>query len=348
MPRHRCDRICRRPPRPRTPRTRIPDKGPCPHSCEGARCRMGGTGRDRRGRCRRPGLHRGGDARSRRRVLPAALAAGGPQSRAGRARHRRELREGSTRAGRLAHRLPRRTRAEHPAREDVAAHAVARRGRSDPAGLGRSDHRVPRCSHHRLRLSVLRDDALPDRAAPRDDHPAVGSHEDPADRRARRASLPRPRRRAAPRTQSVIRYRGSGGHDLPGDDAPVCQGGRAAATDHPAHQPALAPAVEPLGQPRHPRAEGDRPAARPVAQPPGDVHGERHQGVDSRSAGGARQLRRGGSSRPHPDPGCRGGHTLVWCLHRRPSVRPPPERPRLGRGHPVRGHSRAPHDRLAV
>ena len=61
----------------------------------------------------------------------------------------------------------------------------------------------------RLRVVVLRDAALPHRAAAGDDHPAVGAHPDPADRDPRRPALPRGLRDAAAGREPHVRHRRS-------------------------------------------------------------------------------------------------------------------------------------------
>ena len=106
------------------------------------------------------------------------------------------------------HRVPRRARSRDPRSPDVAAHAVARRGRAGAARLGRAGRRVPGRRHHRLGVGQLRDAALPHRAAAGDDHADVGAAADPAHRHPRRPALPRrggrpARRRSAGRSRSA-------------------------------------------------------------------------------------------------------------------------------------------------
>ena len=72
----------------------------------------------------------------------------------------------------------------------VAAPALAGGGRRDPARLGRADRGAAGRGDHRLRLGVVRDAALPHRAAAGDGHPPVGRQPHPADRHPRRAALP--------------------------------------------------------------------------------------------------------------------------------------------------------------
>ena len=160
-----------------------------------------------------------GDGGHGRRLLPAALAAGGPAARGGRARDRDDVRgrrprqRPATASSTSAAWHPRSPRPRCP-------RTCARGSRSGrgAAGLRRADRRAARGRDHRLRIGVLRDAALPHRAAARDDHAPLGAQRDPADRHPRRAALPRRRHRPAARRQPHVRHRRPGSPDVPGDD----------------------------------------------------------------------------------------------------------------------------------
>ncbi len=148
-------------------------------------------------------------------------------------------------------------------------------------------------------LGQLRDAALPDRAAPRDDHAHLGAAEDAADRHPRRAPLPRRGGGPPLDRQPAAGDRRTRGAHLPGDDEAVRRGGRPApARDH-ADQPAHPRAVEPLGQRGHPRAPGDRPAAGAVAAAPVGLPRARRRPVDPRSPRRPRLVRRRRAPRAH-------------------------------------------------
>ena len=126
------------------------------------------------------------------------------------------------------------------------------------------DHRAARRGHHRLRLGLVRDAALPHRAAAGDGHPELGAHPDPA--RSPSATCCATSSAAPRMPADVSRAFDIGGPDvahLPRHDAQVRGGRRAAAPAHPARAGAHPGPVQPLGRPGHPRARVDRPAARP-------------------------------------------------------------------------------------
>ena len=90
-----------------------------------------------------------------------------------------------------------------PTATALGAPARRARGRRDPARQRRADRRAAGRRHPRLRVGVVRDAALPHRAAAGDGHAAVGRQPDPADRHPRRAALPRRRRAGCPRTSTA-------------------------------------------------------------------------------------------------------------------------------------------------
>ena len=87
-----------------------------------------------------------------------------------------------------------------PSGEELSPHL---RSRAEVAeillGVRGADRRAAGRRGHRLGLGVVRDAALPDRAAAGDGHAALGAQPDPADRRPRRAALPGRLRRPAGR-----------------------------------------------------------------------------------------------------------------------------------------------------
>ena len=193
--------------------------------------------------------------------------------------HRADVRAGRARGRRRADRLPR--RAVPRGRGPLAAPGVAHRGRRDPAGLRRADHRAARRRDPRLGLGVVRDDALPHRAAAGDDRAALGGQPHPADRDPRRAALPRRVRRDAARREPRLRHRRAGRADLPRDDAALRAGRRAAPAGDRRRRRAHAAAVEPVGLARHARARRARAAARRVAGARGRLRRARHRRATS-------------------------------------------------------------------
>ena len=93
---------------------------------------------------------------------------------------------------------------------------------------GCADDRAAGRRHHRVGIGLLRDAALSDRAAAGDGHPELGAHSHPADRGAGRAALSRRLRPDAGRGQPGLRHRRSRRADVPGHDAAL-RGGRRAA-----------------------------------------------------------------------------------------------------------------------
>ena len=162
-------------------------------------------------------------------------------------------------------------------RGPLPAPGVAHRGRRDPARLRRADDRAAGRGDPRVRLGVVRDDALPDRAAAGHDRAALGRQPDPADRDPRRPALPRRLGGDARRRQPGLRHRRPGRPDLPPDDAALRRRGRPAAADHRRRQGADAEAVQPLGVPRDARAVRARAAAGRVARARGGVRRARHR-----------------------------------------------------------------------
>ena len=156
----------------------------------------------------------------RRRLLPRALA-GRARLRGDRPPRRHDHGSRCPRGRRPAHRLPGRPA---PGRAAVVAPGQPPRGRRDPAAQRRPDGRAAGRRRARLRISELRDAALPHRAAARDGHAALGRHPHPADRRSRRAALPRRRRATARRRQPDVRHRRPRSAHVPGDDGPLRQG----------------------------------------------------------------------------------------------------------------------------
>lgn len=246
------------------------------------------------------------------------------------------------------HRLPRRA---HPGRDPgprpVPAPALPRRGRRDPARLRGADHRPARRRHHRLRLGLLRNAALPDRTAPRHGHPQLGRHPRPARRRPRRPALPRRQCRHAARGQPRLRHRRPRRAHVRGDDAPLRRRRRPAPPAHPARPDADPAAVQPLDRPRHAGAAGPGPAARRVPAPRGRVRGARHRAVRTGSA--RRPDRRRPGRVPGPAQGAGGGrdHALVLRLAARCTQRPAADRPRLGGRQPLHRPARTRRRRLA-
>ena len=73
----------------------------------------------------------------------------------------------------------------------VAASALPRPRSARSSSLAGAGRGAARRGHHRLRVGLLRDAALPHRAAAGDGHAALGAQPHPADRRPRRAALSR-------------------------------------------------------------------------------------------------------------------------------------------------------------
>ena len=137
----------------------------------------------------------------------------------------------------------------------------------DPAGLGRADGRAAGGGDHRLRLGVLRDAALPDRAAAGDGHARAGCDtriQPIAVRDVLRylVGVPRAARRGQPRASTSAARTCSPTREMM---QPLRRGGRAAAAAHPAGAGADAAAVQPLGRPGHAGAARARPPAGRVA-----------------------------------------------------------------------------------
>ncbi len=170
------------------------------HPPQAARPPVGRPHRGGRGRRRRHRRGDGGAAGHRRRLLPRAQPRHRPPLRAARPGAGPQLRARRASRPRQAAGLPRRPLPRR--RRPVAPPGLAQGGRGDPARLRRADGGAAGRGDHRVGLGVVRDAALPHRAAPGDDHTALGRQPDPADRRARRPALPRGRR-AACRTTSA-------------------------------------------------------------------------------------------------------------------------------------------------
>ena len=169
-----------------------------------ARPRLVRRRRGRRGRRSTPASLRAGARRRRRRLLPAALASarGGDFAR-DRPRHGARLRQAAAAAGVGRHRLPRRPgpRRRRSCPRTCGSRREVGRHPARPRGVPTTVLRAGR--DHRLGLGVVRDAALPHRAAARDDHAALGPQPDPADRGPRRAALPRRLRRRCPPTSTA-------------------------------------------------------------------------------------------------------------------------------------------------
>ena len=246
-----------------------------------------------RGGHRRPGDGRGlerGSGRHRRRVLP------GPLHDLGR-RLRRARPPGGTgvrgcRGGPAPRRLP---GGSGPRGPRLPTPGEPRRGGRDPPGRP-AGHGVPGRAGDRLRLRLVRDGALPHRAAPRDGHPALDLQPGVAGGGRRRPGLPRGRDRARPQRHRRDRRRRA---HLQADDAGVRGGARPAAPHlrdpgagtapggplggagdtHP--QPAgSAPhrGGEPPDRRRHHPCPGALPAHHPAALPPRRGAGPRGRG----------------------------------------------------------------------
>ncbi|CAA9218510.1 MAG: Putative nucleoside-diphosphate-sugar epimerase, partial [uncultured Blastococcus sp.] len=333
LPRHRRHRLHRRPAGARTAGRRAPGAGhdPFPRADPGppvVRSGGGGARRRRRSRAGRRGV-RG----RRRRVLPDPRA--GIRARVRGDRPPDGAGDGRRRArGRCrAPRLPRRARAA--GRGPLPAPALAHRGGRDPAGLGRPDRRAARRSGARLRLGVLRDAAVPDRAAAGHGHATLGAQPHPADRRPGRAALPGRLRAAAGHGAPGLRHRRARRHELRRDDAALRRGRRPAATADPPGPAVLPVPVEPLGRVDHARAGGHRPAAGGVVAQHGRLSGARHRAVRPRSAGGSARFRRRRAPGHRPRAQLHRGHPVVGRLHARCAVGPAALRSRLGRRQPL-------------
>jgi hypothetical protein len=210
--RHRLHRGTSRPAAARRPRR----DGPLPGSRPGqaARRAVGPPCGDRAGgrprRRERPTRLHG----RRRRLLPRALA-GRARLCGDRPPRRHDHGSRCPGGGRPAHRVPGRP---PPGRAALVAPRQPPRGRRDPPAQRRPDGRAAGRRRARLRISELRDAALPHRAPAGDGHPALGWHPRPADRRPRRAALPRRRSATARRRQPDVRHRRPRGAHVPGDD----------------------------------------------------------------------------------------------------------------------------------
>ena len=109
-----------------------------------------------------------------RRLLPDPLPRHGRVVRTARPRRGADVRRGREGRRRAAHRLPGRPHLR-AGREAVPAPALPRGGRRHPAGQRRADGRAAGRGDHRLRIGVVRDAALPHRAAAGHGHPALGA-----------------------------------------------------------------------------------------------------------------------------------------------------------------------------
>ncbi len=199
---------------------------------------------------------------------------------------------------RRPHRLPRRPLPR--GRASSPPHLrLARGGRRDPAGQRRADDRAAGRGDHRLRVGVVRDAALPHRAAAGDGHPEwVGTRIQPiAVRDVLRylvgcAALPADVNRA-------LRHRRARRAHLPRDDAAVRRGRRAAAAGASSRCRVLTPALSShwVGLVTPVPAS----IARPLVESPasrGGVPGARHRRVRARPARRADRLRPGGRAGP--------------------------------------------------
>ncbi len=270
-------------------------------------------------------------ARRGRGVLPDPLHRHRRRLRGDRPPRRDDLRRGGPGRRRRPDRLPRRARRR--GRQAVRPPALALRGRPDPAGVRGADGGAASRRDHRLRVGVVRDAALPHRAAAGDDLPAVGQDPDAADRDPGRASLPGRLRRTAARRQPDLRHRRPGRADLPGDDAALRPGGRPAPPAHPPGPAADPATVGALGQRGHAGAEPDRPAAGGQPGQRGGRRRARHRPARPRPAGGP------AGDRPRPgagageDPRRPGGDQVVRRRLGGRAQRPAADRPGVGRRH---------------
>ena len=194
LPRHRRDRLRRRPARAAAARRRAPRPRarPAPRTSS-ATSRGSADVEIVAGDAGDPADADRRDGRGRRRVLPAALDPGGPAaSRTPSGAWRQRFADAARDEQAAPHRLPRRPRSPDP-RGGACPRTCARASRWAQVlrELGRPDGRAARGGHHRLRLGELRDAALPHRAAAGHDHAAVGAPADAADRDPRRPALPR-------------------------------------------------------------------------------------------------------------------------------------------------------------
>lgn len=295
MPRHGSHRIHRRAADTAAAGRRAHRPLPRPQGRPTAGRALGLGGRDRRG-----GPEPTGDAARRvrrrgRRLLPGALA-GPARLRGGRPHGGDQLRGGGPRCRRTPDRLPGWAGAGVRRGGPVPAPAVPGRGGPDPAGQRGADGRVAGRGDHRLRLGVVRDAAIPDRAATCHDHPALGPQPDPTDRGPRRAALPGRLHRASAGRQPGLRHRRAGRADLPRHDAALRPDGRAAPTDHRAGPRAHPVALVALGRPGHPRAECHRPSPGGKPDPRGGRARARHRPLRAGPTRWADRLRRRGGA----------------------------------------------------
>ena len=212
-----------------------------------------------------------------------------------------------------------------PEGEELSEHLRSRAGgRRRPARLGRADGGAAGRRRHRLGVGVLRDAALPHRAAAGHGDAEVGAHQDPADRDPGRAALPRRLRRPARRRQPTLRHRRTGRADVLRDDAalrrrsPACRSAaccrcRCCRRGLSSHWVGLGDAGP----------GGAGPAARRVAAQHGGGGRARHRGARAGPAGGPDRLRPFGRARPHQDP----GRSTSRPGGRPPSTAGAPERP---------------------
>ena len=111
------------------------------------------------------------------------------------------------------HHLPRRSgRRRRP--EALTAPPQPPRGRQDPAGFRRGDHRVPGVDGDRCGQPVLRADEVADRPAAGDALPPLAHDADSAHRRGRRAGVPPGGEGLASGREPDLRDRRHGRHDL--------------------------------------------------------------------------------------------------------------------------------------
>ena len=227
--------------------------------------------------------------------------------------------------------------------EELSPHLRSRDEVGDaPARLRRADGRAARRGDHRLGVGVVRDAALPHRAAAGDGHAALGRHPHPADRHPGRAALPRRlRRRCRP---TVNR-----GFDIGGPDVLTYRemmqryaavAGLPAAA-HRAGAGADADAVEPLGRAGHAGAELHRPTAGRVAGARGRLRGARHRRLRARPAErGPDRLRPGGRLALQAVKDADVATRWSSASDAGRAERPAADRPRLGRRQPVRRRAR--------